>query len=83
MTIEWVYDGTVERIPPIGTQFSVPWQQWQVLFQVDAYGETEQLPQALHPGSTGESHKLELIGHIIIPKGSPMELLEAFLGSGL
>jgi hypothetical protein len=83
MKMLFVYNGDPERIPTIGTQLPTP--KAHVLFKVEAYGATVDVPaeQAAMYDNPNEVVGLELEGCLVVPKGSPIEVLEDLLGGKL
>ena len=79
MTVQFIYDGNPDHIPGVGAQ--IPLSQ-HTIFIVDGYvpapSEEFEYP-GLYPG-----HDIVcafgLEGHILIPAGSPFDILEFLLG---
>lgn len=78
MSMDWVSDGTPERIPPIGARLQI---KPHLLFKVEAYGESMEVDFPTSP--TGKAYKLKLLGCFVVPAGSPIEVLEDLLGGKL
>ena len=75
MKIEYISNGDPERIPPIGTEFDVA---EHIKFRVEAYGESVEIDCPQSP--TSKAYKLELLGCLVVPAGSPMMTIERLLG---
>lgn len=81
MELNWVSNGDPSRIPPIGSQIQL---KPHLFFVVEGYGESEELPgEAIGRPEIEKVYRLTLLGHLLIPKGSPMTTLEDLLNGRL
>ena len=73
MKIMYVSKGDPEGIPEIGSLIEI---KEHLLFRVEAYGESNEIEG---PNGLLKVHQIELLGCLVIPKGSPMQVLEDLL----
>lgn len=78
MSVLWVSGGQLDRIPAIGSRLQI---KPHILFEVEGYGDSEEAPDP--DTRTGVLYTLILFGHVVIPVGSPIEVLEDLLGGKL
>ena len=74
-----------KHFPPIGSRIPFELDGMKLLFQVESYGQGEEivLPpdiQAQYKLKNNLAYSLELLGHIVIPQGSPTSYLNRILG---
>lgn len=80
MEIKFVYGGETERIPQIGEKIPLPNNHW--LLKVEEYGESGTLEDNPVGYKQGETCFIILKGNLVLPAGSPMEVLEGFFKTG-
>ena len=93
MKIKYVCDGTPERIPQIGQLIDLDaglldpkYQGVKLKFKVEKYGDGQDINSLAQYGRTyhgkPKAYELELIGALVIPAGSPIDILDDILGGG-
>jgi len=80
MVVIYISNGRIERIPPIGHRMEI---KPHIFFEVKGYGNSLEYEDPLGKSPTGKIFKIELYGTIIIPKGSPVEIIEDLLKKGI
>lgn len=79
MTIKWISGGQQERIPQVGSRLKI---KEHLFFEVEGYGESKETSSS-ESKITGVLYELELHGKLVVPAGSPIEVLEELLRGGL
>lgn len=72
MSLKFVSSGDPTRMPEIGARVYL---QDHLFFKVEAYGESHDVPgeEYGYPGRT--LYEVELLGCLVVPAGSPIEVL--------
>lgn len=79
MKMQYVFNGDHRLIPDIGSRIQI---EKYVYFKVEAYGESQEVPEVTYDGGK-PGYAIELLGCLVVPAGSPLEVLENLLGGKL
>lgn len=82
LSVIFVFDGKVERIPAIGYLLKVQKGHAILTYRLDSYGELIPVPEIADQFETGEAVSLELnfnFLEVLFPQGTPVEEVEEFL----
>lgn len=84
LIVQFVFDGKVERIPPIGHILEIKAGHGIATYELVSYGDLVPVPEVAEKYVTREAVSLELnfnFKSMRFPKGTPIAELEAFFRS--